>query len=32
MLIYKKALEKALKREVDQVLIYSTIHNKYIEI
>ncbi len=32
MLIYKKALEKALKREVNQVLIYSTIHNKYIEI
>lgn len=32
MLVYKKALEKALKRDVDQVLIYSTIHNKYIEI
>ncbi len=32
MLVYKNALEKALKRKVDQILIYSTINNKYIEI
>ena len=32
MLIYKRTLEKALKRKVDKILIYSTTLNKYIEI
>lgn len=32
MLVYKLALEKALNREVDKVLIYSITNNEYIEI
>ena len=32
MLVYKRALEKALNKKVDKVLIYSITNNKYIEI